>query len=328
MEYTRLGRSGMIVSRLCLGTMNFGSQTEEKEAHAIMDRALEAGINFFDTADVYGPGANTGETERILGRWFGLGGNRREKVILATKVYDTMHSDFALEGPNAAAGLSLYKIRRHMEGSLRRLNTEHVELYYMHHVDRSVGWPELWEAFENLVRSGKVDYIGSSNFAGWDLATAQAAAEKRNFLGLVCEQHRYNLACRLPELEVLPAARANGIGILPWSPLQGGLLGRNALNRSHGGRAAGIAKDIEAARVALEKFEQFAKELGYPQDQIALAWLLHQEAVTSVIIGPRTCKQLDDALKCLEIHLGESELKRLDEIFPGPGGMAPWAYAW
>ncbi|MDD4849151.1 MAG: aldo/keto reductase [Gemmiger sp.] len=328
MEYTRLGRSGLRVSRLCLGTMNFGAQTQEKEAQAIMDCALDAGITLFDTADAYGPGSNTGESERILGRWFALGGGRRTKTILASKVYDTMDSDFAEEGPNAEAGLSLYKVRRHLEKSLQRLQTDHLELYYMHHIDRSATWPELWEAFEGVVRAGKVDYVGSSNFAGWDLATAQAAAEKRHFLGLVCEQHRYNLDCRLPELEVLPAAKANGIGILPWSPLQGGLLGRNALDKAHGGRAARIAENIEKARPKLEQFDAFAKELGYPQDQIALAWLLHSDAVTSVIVGPRTRAQLEDSLKCLEIHLGEQEMKRLDEIFPGPGGMAPWAYAW
>ena len=317
----------MLVSRLCLGTMNFGSQTEEKEAQAIMDCALDAGINFFDTADAYGPGENTGETERILGRWFDLGGARREKVILATKVYDTMNSDFAEEGPNAAAGLSLYKIRRHLEKSLQRLHTDHVELYYMHHVDRSVGWSELWEAFSALVSAGKVDYVGSSNFAAWDFVTAQAEAEKRHFMGLVCEQHRYNLDCRLPELEVLPAAEAYGMGIMPWSPLQGGLLGRNALAHSSG-RAARIAQEIERKRPQLEAFAAFSKELGYPQDQIAMAWLLQNPAVTSVIVGPRTRAQLEETLKCMEIQLGEAELKRLDEIFPGPGGMAPWAYAW
>lgn len=326
MEFTNLGRTGMKVSRLCLGTMNFGPFTEEKDAFRIMDEALDMGVNFFDTANVYGRAGNFGRTEKILGRWFAQGGGRREKVVLATKVYGDM--DDPNDGPNGARGLSAYKVRRHLEGSLSRLQTDHIELYQMHHIDRSVSWDELWEVFSSFVQRGMVDYIGSSNFAGWDLAVAQMEAKHRHFLGLVSEQHKYNLNTREPELEVLPAAKALGIGVIPWSPLDGGLLGRNALNPEHQSRSEENRQRVEAMRGRLESFAEFAKEMGEPQDVIALAWLLANPAVTAPIIGPRTIEQLHDAARAVELKLGESEMKRLDEIFPGPGGAAPQAYAW
>lgn len=197
MKYSYLGKSGLKVSQLCLGTMNFGPETEEKEAFRIMDAALDAGINFFDTANVYGGQDRRGWTEEIIGRWFQQGGGRREKVVLATKVYNDMFDE--QDGPNSGSGLSAYKIRRHFEGSLRRLQTDHIELYQMHHIDRNVSWDELWGAFEILVSQGKADYIGSSNFAGWHIAAAQAKAKERHFLGLVSEQHLYNLLERTPE---------------------------------------------------------------------------------------------------------------------------------
>ncbi|MGF7046704.1 aryl-alcohol dehydrogenase-like predicted oxidoreductase [Paenibacillus sp. DS2015] len=326
MQYTSLGKSGMKVSKLCLGTMNFGPHTDEKEAFRMMDAALDAGINFFDTADVYGWGENSGLTEEIIGRWFKQGGGRREKVVLATKVYGSMSDP--LDGPNDEAGLSAYKIRRHLEGSLRRLQTDHIELYQMHHVDRSVSWDELWGAFELAVNQGKIGYVGSSNFAGWDIAVAQGEAKSRRFLGLVAEQHKYSLTCRLPELEVLPAAQSLGLGIIPWSPLDGGLLGRNALMKLQNTRSGGDNKRIEQYRTQLEAFAELCNELGEPQDNVALAWLLHNPAVTAPITGPRTLEQLESSLHCLNIHLDESVMKRLDEIFPGPGGAAPKAYAW
>jgi len=326
MEVTYLGKSGMRVSRFCLGTMNFGVFTDEKEAFQIMDEALEAGVTFFDTANVYGRGANSGRTEEIIGRWFAQGNGRRAKVILATKVYGDMNDP--MDGPNRAVGLSAYKIRRHLEGSLHRLRTDHIELYQMHHIDRNVSWDELWGAFENLVRQGKVDYIGSSNFAGWDLAVADYEARARHFLGLVSEQHKYNLNTRLPELEVLPAADALGIGIIPWSPLDGGLLGRNALNPLNVSRSEENKERITRHRDKLLKFEKFAADIGVPQDIIALAWLLNNPVVTAPIIGPRTVDQLHESLKALDVKLGEAECEALDEIFPGPGGAAPKAYAW
>ena len=326
MNYTYLGRTGLKVSRLCLGTMNFGVSTDEKEAFYIMDAALDAGINFFDTANVYGWGENAGRTEEIVGRWFAQGGGRREKVVLATKVYGEMHD--SLDGPNDVPGLSSYKIRRHLEGSLKRLQTDYIELYQMHHVDRRTTWEEIWQAFERVVQQGQVEYIGSSNFPGWSIAEAQAKAENRHFLGLVCEQHRYNLNGRLPELEVLPAVERYGLGFIPWSPLDGGLLGGNALNPEKGSRSSNNKDAVERNRTKLERFAGLASEIGERQDTIALAWLLANPVVTAPIIGVRTRDQLENSLRAVEISLDESTMKELDSIFPGPGGKAPEAYSW
>ena len=326
MQYTRLGRSGLKVSRLCLGTMNFGPITDEKEAFRIMDAALDAGINFFDTANHYGRSGHSGETEEIIGRWFSQGGGRRERVVLATKVYQPM--DDPNDGPNNAGGLSGYKLRRHLEGSLRRLQTDHIELYQMHHIDRNVTWEELWGGFEFLIGQGKIGYAGSSNFAGWHLAQAQAAAKERRFLGLISEQHKYNLMCRLPELEILPSARHFGIGILPWSPLAGGLLGGFALQARQGARSQEQQKKIEQVRAQLEAFHALCNELEEDPANIALAWLLSNPAVTSPVIGPRNLEQFQNALRVIDITLDDTVLNRLDEIFPGPGGKAPEAYAW
>jgi len=325
MKYTALGRSGLKVSKLCLGTMNFGVSTDEKEAFRIMDAALDAGINFFDTANVYGWGENSGRTEEIIGKWFAQGGNRREKVVLATKVYGNMSDP--LDGPNGEVGLSAYKIRRHLEGSLRRLQTDHIELYQMHHVDRGVSWDELWEAFHIHQLQGKIGYVGSSNFAGRDLVKAQYEAKNHHMLGLVSEQHKYNLLCRLPELEVLPAAEELGIGVVAWSPLEGGLLGGNASKKVPGSRTEKNTRYEQYAK-QLDEFATLCRELGETEANVALAWTLAHPAMTAPIIGPRTLEQLEGALRVCEIELDEAVLKRLDEIFPGPGGAAPQAYAW
>ncbi|WP_424768700.1 aldo/keto reductase [Paenibacillus sp. sgz302251] len=325
MQFTKLGKSGLYVSRLCLGTMNFGVDSDEKESFRILDAALDAGINFIDTANIYGWGENAGRTEEIIGKWFQQGGGRRERTVLATKVYGDMHD--AHDGPNREAGLSAYKIRRHLEGSLKRLQTDHIELYQMHHVDRSVNWSELWGAFEIAAAQGKIGYIGSSNFAGWDIAVAQGEAKARGSLGLVSEQHKYNLLCRLPELEVLPASQALGLGVIPWSPLDGGLLAGNH-RRKDGGRRSGDSKRLEQHREQLDAYAAFCDELGEPEDLVSLAWLLANPAVTSPIIGVRTLDQFQRSLRAVEITLDESALKRIDEIFPGPGGDAPSAYAW
>src|SRR5881296_2293932 len=215
MEYRHLGRLGVLVSPLCLGTMNFGRATPEDESHAIMDRALDLGINFFDTANVYG-NRQKGTTEQIVGRWFAKGSDRRDKVVLATKVYGTTG-----EWPNLSR-LSAVNIRRACEASLRRLQTDHIDLYQMHHIDRATPWDEIWQAMEQLVREGKVIYVGSSNFAGWHIARANETARDRHLLGLASEQCLYNLADRMVELEVLPACREYGMGVLPWSPLASG----------------------------------------------------------------------------------------------------------
>jgi aryl-alcohol dehydrogenase-like predicted oxidoreductase len=323
MKYVHLGRSGLKVSRLCLGTMNFGPLASETESFAIMDRALELGINFFDTADVYGWETGEGITEQILGRWFAQGGGRREKVVLATKVFGRMG-----EWPNQSR-LSALHIKRACEDSLLRLQTDYIDLYQMHHVDRQTPWEEIWQAMEQLYREGKVLYVGSSNFAGWHLAQAQEMAKQRHFLGLVSEQSLYNLNDRMIELEVIPACEAYGIGLIPWSPVARGLLA-GALQPTTIGRRADedLKKDVEKYRPQLEAYEQLCREAGEAPAHIALAWLLHQPAVTAPIIGPRTLDQLNSTLRALELAFSKDFLKRLDEIFPGPGGHAPETYAW
>ncbi|HKT03282.1 MAG TPA: aldo/keto reductase [Rugosimonospora sp.] len=328
MEYTNLGRTGLKVSRLCLGTMNFGPQTTEPDSFAIMDRALELGINFFDTANVYGWKLGEGITEGIIGRWLAQGGGRREKVVLATKVYGRM-----ADWPNGQ-GLSARHIIQAADESLRRLQTDWIDLYQMHHVDRSTPWEEIWQAMEILVAQGKVRYVGSSNFAGWHLAQAQAAAAPRNFLGLVSEQCIYNLFTRHVELEVVPAAMAYGIGIIPWSPLHGGLLS-GALRKQREGSGARstegrAGEGLNEHRETVEAFEKLAAELGHDPANVALAWLLSRPGVTGPIIGPRTGEQLTGALDALEITLDSATLARLDEMFPpiGKGGPGPEAWAW
>ncbi|MEJ5309678.1 MAG: aldo/keto reductase [Anaerolineae bacterium] len=323
MEYTRLGRTGLQVSRLCLGTMNFGPLTTEEDSYAIMDRALELGINFFDTANVYGWKLGEGVTEQIIGRWLAQGGGRREKIVLATKVYNKMG-----EWPNER-GLSAYHIRKAAEDSLRRLQTDHIDLYQMHHVERTTPWEEIWQAMEQLVREGKVLYVGSSNFAGWHIAKAQAHAEKRNFMGLVSEQSLYNLNARMIELEVIPACADYGLGLIPWSPLAGGLLGGVLKKISEGRRASErMQESIEKHRPQIEAYENLCQEMGENPADVALAWLLHNPVVTAPIIGPRTLEQLNGSMRALEIKLSDETLKKLDEIWPGPGGPAPEAYAW
>ena len=322
-EYRNLGRTGLKVSPLCLGTMNFGPQTGEADSFAIMDQALELGINFFDTANRYGGQGHVGRTEEIIGRWLAQGDGRRERIVLATKLYGAMGS-----GPNDR-GLSAYHIRRACEESLRRLQTDHIDVYQMHHIDRGVPWDEIWQAMEQLVREGKVLYVGSSNFAGWHIAQANSIAKARNFLGLVSEQSLYNLNARMIELEVVPACRAFGVGIIPWSPLAGGLLGGVLQKASEGRRSSpDMQRNIEQHRPKLEAYERFCGEMGEQPADVALAWLLTNPVVTAPIIGPRTSEQLAGSLRALEIKLTQEQLTRLDEIFPGPGGEAPEAYAW
>ncbi|MCQ1947207.1 aldo/keto reductase [Arthrobacter sp. zg-Y1116] len=324
MEYTHLGRSGLSVSRLCLGTMNFGPKTDEADAHAIMDSARETGINFFDTANVYGWGERKGWTEQIIGRWFAKGGGRREDTVLATKLYGSMS-----ERPNDTY-LSALNIRRALDASLKRLQTDYIDLYQFHHVDRNTPWEEIWQAMEVAVAQGKIIYSGSSNFAGWHIARAQENANRRNFAGLVSEQSIYNLINRSVELEVLPAAQQYGLGILPWSPLQGGLLGGILAKEADGGgrRAEGRVRDLlEKHGDQIRQYEDLAAELDILPGVLALAWLLHQPAVTAPLVGPRTQEQLDEALLALDVPLDSGTLARLDEIFPGHS-PAPEDYAW
>jgi aryl-alcohol dehydrogenase-like predicted oxidoreductase len=323
MIYTKLGRTGLQVSRLCLGTMNFGPETDEKESHAIMDEALALGINFFDTANVYGWKKGEGWTEQIIGRWLAQGGGRREKIVLATKVYGRMG-----DRPNER-GLSAYHIRRACEESLQRLQTDHIDLYQMHHIDLETPWEEIWQAMEQLVREGKVIYVGSSNFAGWQIATANQTAGRRNFMGLVSEQSIYSLQNRAIELEVIPASRAYGMGLIPWSPLAGGILGGMNAKTKKGRRADSEAREkLAKHRTQIEQYEALCKQISEPPAVVAMAWLLMNPAVTAPIIGPRTMDQLKGSLRALEVRLDEPTMKALDTIWPGPGGEAPEAYAW
>jgi aryl-alcohol dehydrogenase-like predicted oxidoreductase len=324
MEYTHLGRTGLRVSRLVLGTMNFGPETDEADSHRIMDRAHEHGINFFDTANVYGWGKNRGRTEQIVGTWFAQGGGRRDRTVIATKVYGGMGDGW----PNDDK-LSALNIRRACEASLQRLQTDHIDLYQMHHVDLDTPWDEIWQAMDTLVQQGKILYVGSSNFAGWHLARATEAAARRHSYGLVSEQSIYNLLTREVELEVLPAAAAYGLGVIPWSPLHGGLLGGVLRKEREGSRrTSGRAKEaLEAHRTQIGAYEDLCAELGEEPADVALAWLLTRPAVTGPIIGPRTVEQLDGAQRALELDLEDKVLARLDELFPGYR-PAPEHYAW
>lgn len=322
MKYKKLGRTGLNVSRLCLGTMNFGSGTSKEESFKIMDAALDAGINFFDTANNYGFLTNDqGITEKVIGEWFAQGGNRREKVVLATKVHEDMFCPF--DGPNSTPGLSIYKIRRHFEACLKRLQTDHVELFYMHHIDRSVEPNEMWAAFENLFNRGLIDYVGTSNFPAWQLARYQGEANMRHFMGTVVEQDKYNLMERRPEMELLPAVEGLGLGFTPWSPMNGGLLaGSDGLADplARGGLNEQTTKQVEA-------YSKLCNESGIKEPHMALAWLLAQDRVTAPIVGPGTLAQFEDVLKAIEIELTQDILDELDKIFPGPG-ESPENYGW
>lgn len=328
MDYTQLGRTGTSVSRIVLGTMNFGDRTSEEDAFAIMDRALELGVNFFDTANGYGGSAGRGATEEIIGRWFTARPGVRDDIVLATKVHSPM-VDPTPEGDVVnARGASAWQVRREAAASLRRLQTDRIDLYQFHHIDRHISWQELWQAMEVLVARGEVVYTGSSNFAAWNIAQANENAQQRHFLGLVSEQSLYNLTQRSIELEVIPAAQNYGLGILPWSPLAGGLLSGGSSDAKARSNADRVASAREKRREQLDSYELFAQERGWTPSALGLAWLLHQPAVTGPIIGPRTVAQLESAVSALEIKLSAEDLSALDELFPGPGGQAPEAYAW
>jgi aryl-alcohol dehydrogenase-like predicted oxidoreductase len=330
MKYTQLGRTGLKVSRLVLGTMNFGPQTDEADSHAIMDAALDAGINFFDTANVYGWGENKGRTEKIIGNWFAKGGERRDKVVLATKVYGNMAADGASPWPNHDK-LSALNIRRAVDASLKRLQTDYIDVYQFHHIDRSTPFEEIWQAVDVLVQQGKILYAGSSNFPGYKIAQANETAARRGSYGLVSEQCLYNLAERRAEMEVIPAAQDYGLGVIPWSPLHGGLLGGILKKEVEGGRrtsgrAAASLADT-SVRAQVQAYEDLLDKHGLEPGEVALAWLLTRPGVTGPIVGPRTAEQLDSALRAVELELSEELLAGLDEVFPGPG-PSPEAFAW
>ncbi|MFE3825858.1 aldo/keto reductase [Streptomyces sp. NPDC059092] len=329
MEYTQLGRTGLKVSRLVLGTMNFGPLTNEADSHTIMDAALGAGINFFDTANVYGWGENKGRTEEILGTWFAKGGDRRDKVVLATKVYGNMAGD-GDSWPNHDK-LSALNIRRAVDASLKRLQTDHIDLYQFHHIDRSTPVEEIWQAIDTLIQQGKILYAGSSNFPGWKIAQTNETARRLGSYGLVSEQCLYNLVERRAEMEVIPAAQEYGLGVIPWSPLGGGLLGGVIKKEVQGGRrAAGRSADAladPATRTRIQSYEDLLDKHGIDPGEAALAWLLTRPGVTGPIVGPRTLDQLESAVRAVGVTLSEEVLSELDEIFPGPG-PSPEAFAW
>ncbi len=322
MQYVNLGRTGLKVSRLCLGTSNWGAYTSEPDSFAIMDRALEEGINYFDTANNYGA-KRGGVTEQIIGRWLAQGGGRRERIVLASQVHGTVG-----EGPNDR-GLSAYHIRRACEDSLRRLQTDHLDIYQMHHIARDTPWAEVWQAMEQLVREGKIIYVGSSNFAAWNIAHANCVAEQRHFLGIVSDQSAYNLNRRTAELEIIPVCRAFGIAMNPWSPLDFGLLGGVLQKATEGRRATSkwVKWELKKHRPQVEAYESFCRELGEQPADVAVAWLLHNPGVTAPIIGPRTLEQFTGSLHALDLQLAPDTLATLDKIWPGPGGQAPEAYA-
>ncbi|MFG2879687.1 aldo/keto reductase [Streptomyces sp. NPDC048337] len=329
MKYSQLGRTGLKVSRLVLGTMNFGPQTDEPTSHGILDAALDAGLNFVDTANVYGWGENKGRTEEIIGTWFAQGGGRREKTVLATKVYASMSRE-GETWPNEDR-LSALNIRRAVEASLKRLQTDHIDVYQFHHIDRLTPFEEIWQAVDVLIQQGKILYAGSSNFPGYKIAQANETAARRGMVGLVSEQCLYNLYERRAEMEVIPAAQDYGLGVIPWSPLHGGLLGGVLKKETEGkrrteGRAAETLAD-PAVRARFQAYEDLLDKHGLEPGETALAWLLTRPGVTGPIVGPRTPAQLESALRALELELSAEVLTSLDEIFPG-SGPAPEAFAW
>lgn len=321
MRVRRLGRTALQVSELCLGTMNFGPLTSREESFDILNDAVEAGVNFVDTADQYGGRLGVGATESLLGEWLAEDRSRRDRIVLATKVHEPMSEDIN------DRGLSARHIQRACDASLKRLGVDHIDLYQMHHIDRAAPPEEIWQAMDRLISQGKITYVGSSNFPGWAIARLNERAMAGQRLGLVCEQSLYNLVERRAELEVIPACQAYGVGVIAWSPLAGGLLAGAATDPA--GRRAGVQAG-EGARAHAKRLADFAglcDGLGQPPGVVAIAWLLHQSGVTSAIVGPRRREQFVSLLKAPELVLDEGVLSRLDAIFP-PCGTAPEAYAW
>lgn len=326
MEYTHLGRTALKVSDLCLGTLNLGVRASDEESFAILDTALDRGVNFLDTANHYGWQKHKGYTEEFLGSWLARDGGRRERVVLATKAGKPMS-----DRPNDT-GLSARHLIASCEESLRRLRTDWIDLFQMHHVDRHAPWDEVWQAMETLTQQGKVRYVGSSNFAGWHIAEAQEAAHRRHFLGIVSEQSVYNLATRYVELEVIPACRKYGVAVLPWSPLHGGLLSGVLRKTAEGTAAKGAqgraAEALRTRREAVAAYEELCAECGADPAEVGLAWVRSRPGVTAPVIGPRSVAQLESALDSRGLELPPEVLERLDALFPPPGNGGPGPEAW
>lgn len=321
MKYRQLGRSGLRVSELCLGTMNFGPRTSEHESFEILSEAVGHGVNFIDTANQYGGRLGVGTTETILGKWFAQDTTRRDTVVLATKVHEPMSDNIN------DRGLSARHIRQACDASLKRLGVDHIDLYQMHHIDRSTPMDEIWQAMELLISQGKITYVGSSNFPGWKIAQANEQAHARHQLGLVSEQSLYNLIERRAELEVIPACREYGLGVIPWSPLAGGLLAGRSNEQTGRRQSDGIRGAAAQRSEQLSRFDNLCAQLGESPSAVALGWLLHQKGIAATIIGPATKQQLTSVLHVPEIELGDEVLKAIDAIFPACGA-APEAYAW
>jgi len=321
MKYRPLGRSALKVSELCLGSMNFGPRTAVPDSFAILNAAVEAGVNFIDTANQYGGHLGVGTTESLLGTWLAEDRSRRSRIVLATKVHEPMSDDIN------DRGLSARHIQMACDASLKRLRVDHIDLYQMHHIDRTAPLDEIWQAMDRLISQGKITYVGSSNFPGWAIAGTNERARSRHQLGLVSEQSLYHLMERRLELEVVPACIAYGVGVIVWSPLAGGLLAGPATGRQ-GRRASDSTQATRLARAAqLDAFQSVCDDIGLPPSLVALAWLLHQAGITSAIIGPADLEQLTTLLAASAVTLETSVLEQLDGIFP-PCGRAPEAYAW
>ncbi|UVO55297.1 aldo/keto reductase [Sphingomonas sp. SUN039] len=320
-KYRRLGRTALQVSELCLGTMNFGPRTDAQESHAILDAAVHLGINFVDTANQYGGELGIGTTETILGQWLIQDRARRDRIVLATKVHEPMSDDIN------DRGLSARHIVMACEASLTRLQVDHIDLYQLHHIDRSAHPEEIWQAADRLIAQGKIGYLGSSNFPGWKIAQTNEKAIARGRLGLVSEQSLYNLVERRAELEVIPAARDYGIGVIAWSPLAGGLLAGPATDAG-GRRQSDAVRQAQVARGdQLARYASLCADLGETMSAVALAWTLHQDGIAAVIVGPRNRAQLASVANVPDLCLSAEVLSALDAIFP-PCGPAPEAYAW
>ncbi len=321
MKYRQLGRSALKVSELCLGTMNFGPRTSEEGSFAILNHAVNSGINFIDTANQYGGNLGVGTTEKIIGSWLSEDSSRRDNLVLATKVYEPMSQDVN------DRGLSARHIQAACDASLQRLGVDYIDLYQMHHLDRLAPIEEIWQAMDRLIEQGKIIYVGSSNFPGWMIAQTNEKAAVRQRLGLVSEQSLYNLIERRVELEVLPSCLSYGLGLITWSPLAGGLLSGTDPSSQGRRKLAVVQNEREKRRAQLEQFHQFCKEVGEIPAAVALSWNLAQSGVTSVIVGPADSPQLQSVLHVPEINLSDEMLEKLDAIFP-PCGAAPEAYAW
>lgn len=333
MQYEKLGPTNLRVSRIGLGTMTFGVTTTEKEAHRILDQAVELGINLIDTSNDYGKPV-WGLSESIIGKWLSNSPAKRDKIVLATKVYQEKPVPRFV---NEEAGLSAYKIQKQIEESLQRLNTDHIDLYQLHHIDRNISGEELWGTLARLMDQGKVIYSGSSNYNGWGLAKHHIEAKQQQQLGFVSEQTMYNLICRYSELEVIPCAQAFNIGILAYMPLAGGILagGERQMQNS---RASEVMKwyglDEKAYGSRLAQYHAFCNELHIPYNAMAIAWTLSKPQVTSTIVGIRTTTQFDGIIDALSAGLSEQNIAYLEQLFPISAGKqlrdlsTPEAYAW